>query len=145
MRIDGEWYPCDDGLVRPVIRGEALAADGSWIQTLFLVDTGADRTVFSAPILEMLGLEVVGARERLGGIGGVVDSVIVESQIRLTYDGARSALFRGRYAALRQVEALDMSVLGRDILGLFAVVVDLPGDAICLLGQQHRYTVEGGG
>ena len=33
MRIDGEWFLCGDGKVRPVIRGELLAADGSWVWT----------------------------------------------------------------------------------------------------------------
>lgn len=54
MRIDGGWYACDDGILRPVIRGEILAANGFWEPALFLVDTGADRTVFSAAILEVL-------------------------------------------------------------------------------------------
>src|SRR5688572_15020180 len=47
MRIDGVWHLCDDGIVRPVIRGEILACDGSWVKAPFLVDSGADRTVFS--------------------------------------------------------------------------------------------------
>ena len=33
-------------------------------------------------------------------------------------------LLRGTYAACLQNEALDMSVIGRDILNLFAVIVD---------------------
>jgi hypothetical protein len=56
MRINGEWYLCDDSVVRPVIRGEVLAGDGSWARVPFLVDTGADRTVFSAAILALLRL-----------------------------------------------------------------------------------------
>lgn len=35
-------------------------------------------------------------------------------------------MFRGQYAAVTEVEALDISVLGRDITGLFAVIVDQP-------------------
>ena len=38
----------DDGIVRPVMRGEILASDGTWHRTEFLVDTGADRTLISA-------------------------------------------------------------------------------------------------
>jgi len=34
-----------------------------------------------------------------------------------------------------------MSVLGRDILDLFAVIVDRPGDVVCLVGQRHRYQI----
>ena len=30
MRIDGEWLLCEDGVTRPVIRGEVLRGDGSW-------------------------------------------------------------------------------------------------------------------
>jgi hypothetical protein len=50
-------------------------------------------------------------------------------------------VFRGQYAAVTELEALDMSVLGRDITGLFAVVVDEPGSVVCLLRQQHHYTI----
>ena len=57
MRINGRWLLCDDGIVRPVIRGEVLADDGSWQSVEFLVDTGADRTVLSALTLEALHLQ----------------------------------------------------------------------------------------
>jgi hypothetical protein len=36
---------------------------------------------------------------------------------------------------------LDLSVLGRDILRWFALIVDRPGNAICLLNQRHRYAI----
>jgi hypothetical protein len=32
-------------------------------------------------------------------------------------------------------------VLGRDITGLFAVIVDRPGDVVCFIGQQHHYVI----
>jgi hypothetical protein len=35
-----------------------------------------------------------------------------------------------------------MSVLGRDITNLFGVIVDRPGDVVCLVGQGHRYLIE---
>ena len=50
-------------------------------------------------------------------------------------------LFRGTFAAFTLLESLDMSVLGRDITNLFAVIIDRPGDVVCLLGQRHRYTI----
>ena len=34
-----------------------------------------------------------------------------------------------------------MSVLGRDILGLFAVIVDQPRDLVCMVSGRHTYTV----
>jgi len=142
MRIDGRWLLCDDGFVRPVIRGEVLANDGSWQAVEFLVDTGTDRTVFSALILERLGLQSSVTQDRLGGVGGIANAVIVETQIRFSRETGSKVAFRGQYAAVTELNTLDMSVLGRDIISLFALIVDQPGAVICLLGQQHQYTIE---
>ena len=141
MRINGEWLLCEDGIVRPVIRGEILASDSSWQRAEFLVDIGADRTVFSAPILSALGLQARITEERIGGLGGVAESVLVETQIRLTRENGSKVVFRSQYAAVTKLEALDMCVLGRDITNLFAVIVDQPRNVICLLGQRHRYVI----
>jgi hypothetical protein len=142
MRIDGEWFVGDDGIARPVIRGEVLAADRSWVRVPFLLDTGADRTVLSAAILRLLDLPAEARSERIGGLGGVVPSVSIPTSIRLTRDGDRQVLFRGQFAAVTELEALDMSVLGRDITGLFAVIVDQPSGTVCLLRERHRYSIE---
>ena len=80
MRIDGLWYLCDDGMVRPVIRGELESADGTWVYAPFLVDTGADRTVISAEILDALQLRPIDSLDRLGGVGGIAESVVVERE-----------------------------------------------------------------
>jgi hypothetical protein len=71
MQIRGEWFLSDDGIVRPVIRGEIHRGDGSWVQAPFLVDTAADRTVFGALVLAAPGRTLVPCGERLGGLGGV--------------------------------------------------------------------------
>ena len=144
MLISGEWYRSDDGIDRPVIRGEILAGSGAWVKTPFLVDSGADRTVLSADVLAALAIEPSARHERLAGVGGRVDSVEIATTIRLTTEEAQKVSFRGQYAAIALPEALDMSVLGRDITGLFAVIVDRPGDVVCLLGQWHRYRIEQG-
>lgn len=141
MRIDGVWHLCDDGMVRPVIRAENLTRGESWLKARFLVDTGADRTVFSADILNALHLQPRNSTDQLSGVGGMAESVVVETQIRLTQDDAAKAVFKGQFAGFTNVEALDMSVLGRDILNLFALIVDWPADTVCLLGQKHFYTI----
>jgi predicted aspartyl protease len=142
MLIAGEWYPCDDGIERPVLRCEVLGDNGVWVKALFLVDTGADRTVLSADVFSTLAIQPSATGERLAGVGGLVDSVSIETKIRLTTDVGRKVSLRGQYAAIANPEALDMSVLGRDISGLFAVVVDRPGNAVSLLGQRHTYRIE---
>jgi gag-polyprotein putative aspartyl protease len=144
MRIDGRWLVCDDGVRRPVISGEIRAADGSWEKSEFLVDTGADRTVFSAATLARLALQPLVMPEGLSGVGGMAASVTVETWVRLTREGAGKVMFRAQYAAVTELAALDISVLGRDITRLFAVIVDWPYDVVCLVGQRHRYTIEQG-
>ena len=141
MRIDGGWYLFDDEVTRPVILGEVLARDGTWVRTLFLVDTGADRTVFNATACAKLGFDSSDQREYLGGLGGITESINFETQIRLTRDGGGKPTFRGNYAAVVEEGALDFSVLGRDILSLFAVIVDEPKQIVCLLAQRHSYTI----
>jgi hypothetical protein len=81
MRIDGEWALFDDGVTRPMVSGEVLAADGSWAKFLFLVDTGADRTVFSAAVFAQLGFRPVASEDGISGLGGRAQSVVVETQI----------------------------------------------------------------
>jgi hypothetical protein len=142
MHINGEWALFSDGVERPVIGGEVLAGNGSWVRVPFLVDTGADRTVFSAGILALLGLQPVVDQERLSGLGGVVGAVIISTQIRLTREDAGKVVLRSQFAAVTDMEALDVSVLGRDLTSHFAVIVDRPHQVVCLLGQRHRYTIE---
>jgi predicted aspartyl protease len=142
MRIDGQCLVCDDGVRRPVINGEIRAANGSWEKSEFLVDTGADRTVFSAATVARLGLQPFPMHEGLSGVGGMASAVIIDTQMRLTREDAGKVVFRGQYAAVTELAALDISVLGRDIIGLFAVIVDQLHDVVCLLGQRHRYSIE---
>lgn len=141
MLFSGEWYFCDDEVIRPVIRGEILAGDGSWRAAEFLVDTGADRTVFSANTLATLDMESRKTEDGIGGVGGIVESVIVSTVLRLTREDGKSVIFRGEYSACMDQEALDMSVLGRDVLGKFAVIVDQPRGHVWLLGGRHTYTI----
>lgn len=141
MVINGEWVICADGINRPLIRGELQTGNGRWESVAFLVDTGADRTVLSAPVLAELGLVKVDGPENLGGLGGMTEMVTVETALRLTKHDSGKVTFRAQFAAVIEVEALDICVLGRDILGLFAVVVDEPQQTTCLLSQRHSYVI----
>jgi hypothetical protein len=66
----------------------------------------------------------------------------VATQIHLSRENRGKALFCGQYAAFTQLEALDMSVLGRDVIELFAAIIDRPGNVVALIRQHHRYTVQ---
>jgi hypothetical protein len=126
----------------PVMPVHLRTGNGSWIAAPFLVDTGADRTVVSAGVLATLQLPHLITAERLRGVGGAVMSVLVDTQLRLLQEDRSPVTVRGPYAAFTDPEALDMSVLGRDITGLFAVIVDEPEQVVCLLRQRHRYHIE---
>ena len=141
MRINGEWLLCDDGIVRPVIRAELLAGDGAWKAVEFLVDIGADRTVLNADMLSKLSLPMLEAAEGLSGLGGGTDSVEIETKLHLRRDTGSPVVFNSRFAAVTDPGALDLSVLGRDITDLFAVIIDRPGNVVCLLSQRHRYAI----
>ena len=67
MLINGTWHVCDDGVIHPVMRGEIQASDGSWVKAPFLLDTGADRTVLSADILQALRFQSIVTESQLGG------------------------------------------------------------------------------
>ena len=142
MRINGEWFVCEDGVLRPTVRGEFLSADGDWLDGQFLLDVGADRTVFDAALLPWLAPASASDQILLGGVGGMTPSIQTQTAIRLTTDEGAKVVFRGSFAAVTRLEDLDMSVLGRDISDLFAVIVDRPGNVVCMLSQRHRYRIE---
>lgn len=123
------------------MESEVLAVGGLWMPVEFLVDTGADRTVFSAEILRTLALPHLPVSSQLGGVGGMASTVAVGTHIRLSLGGGATIAFQGTFAGFTDPASLDMSVLGRDIMNLFAVVVDGPGDLVCMVGKGHRYTI----
>jgi hypothetical protein len=88
-----------------------------------------------------LNLPSTVAQDQLGGIGGVVHTILVETQLRLSRETGGKVILRGQYAAVMAAEVLDMSVLGRDITNLFATIVDWPQQSVVLIGQRHRYTI----
>jgi hypothetical protein len=141
MLMSGAWHLCDDGVVRPVIRCEILASDGSWFKAPLLVDTAADRTVFSADVFQALELSPETPVHELSGVGGAAACIELATEMRLAQEDGSKVTFRGRFAAFPDPATLDMSVLGRDLTNLFAVIVDRPRDVVCLLGQRHQYKI----
>jgi Aspartyl protease len=141
MLLPGHWLLCDDGVLRPIFRGKMTAFDGSLLEVEFLADVGADRTVLCAAIVQRLGLPSAAAAVQLGGVGGSSATVIVDTAIQLMRDDGGTAVFRGQLAAFTELEALDMSVLGRDISNRFALIVDRPRDLVCMLGAGHQYSI----
>jgi hypothetical protein len=143
MLIVGKWLRCEDGVTRPVLDVEVIGANGTLCEECFLVDGGADRTVFSAFLLNELNLpsQTPPAGAGLRGISGDSHFVVVETVILLTRDDGGTARMRGQFAAFTDPTATDMSILGRDVLDNFAVILDRPRDQVLLLNGIHDYVV----
>lgn len=43
---------------------------------------------------------------------------------------------------LSKSEGLDVSILGRDVTNLFAIVIDYPNDFVAMLGEPHSYSIQ---
>lgn len=140
MRLNGEWFACSDGDIRPIVRASILGGDGAWLPLELLVDS-ADRTVLSASVFDESNLPGLTQDRGVGGIGGTIATVVVNSQLRIARDDGQYAYFRGQYAACVDLDSLDMSVLGRDILDMFALVVDHRASVVAILGGNHRYSI----
>src|SRR5260370_40180661 len=80
MRIDGRWHLFRDGVLRPVVDAAVQKPSGSWQAVMFLLDAGADRTVFDQTFLTLLAAlaRPADATPELGGVGGKVDCIFIE-------------------------------------------------------------------
>ena len=139
MRANGVWLLGDDGTTRPIFFAEVAGSRGHWVKIAMLADPGADRTVFSRDAFARLQFPPSPSADRLAGIGGISEAVSFVSQIRIRRIDGVALTFRGEFAATLSSSALDISLLGRDITNLFALVVDRPGEAVCLLSRGEVY------
>jgi predicted aspartyl protease len=141
MLIPGVWKLSDDGAVRPMLTAHIELADGTWYETLFLIDSGADKTVFTAEVASALGLEPVSPAEQLEGVGGRVSSAVIRTRVRLRCEDGSAATIQGDFAAFTERRALDSCVIGRDILNIFVLVLDRRQEIIYLIGPGHRCAI----
>ena len=142
MRIHGEWHWSESSGLVPRLHAEIRTGDGRWVPTPFLVDTGAERSVFSYEVLDALQLDAEPSDGTyLTGVGGTSATILVATKIRLQATDGQLANVNGIYYAFTDPISLDLCILGRDVLSNFAVIVDRPGNQILLLARDHRYHV----
>lgn len=144
MLIRGEWQLFDDGVIRPIIRVKVHGADDQVISANFLVDPGADRTVFSASLVLYLGLPVRApqAGYSITGIGGASDHVLVDTMMEFTRDDGGMARVKAEFAGFTDEAATGLNILGRDVLNNFDLIMSYQRGEVLLLSQRHRYLVE---
>jgi hypothetical protein len=144
MRIIGQWLACEDGITRPTLRAEVQTSAGTLQFDEFLIDCGADRTVFSGSLLKELGFAPTPAPEglTLEGIAGNCAFCVVKTVVVLTCDDGCVAHLRGQFAAIADLETTDLSILGRDILNHFDLILSRRRNEVLLLASNHQYRVE---
>jgi hypothetical protein len=143
MVIVGEWFLCDDGIARPVVRVQVQGADSLPFNDRFLVDTAADRTALSAPLFRKLQLPVNEGFPgvSLKGIGGASPYVLVSTVLEMKRDDGGPARIRGSFAAFTDPSATDLSILGRDVLDHFDVITSRRRNQVLLLAGYHQYQI----
>lgn len=143
MQIIGEWLLCDDGITRPVVRAQVAGTAGTNIDEHLLVDSGADRTVFSAVLAARLQLPVKqpSGGITLVGVGGGSDYVLLTTSIEFTRDDGGPVRVQGEFAVFTDPLATDLSILGRDVLNNFDVIISRPRNEVLLLAPNHQYHV----
>jgi hypothetical protein len=144
MRIVGKWLVCNDAITRPTVRAEVQAADGSLHAGVFLIDSCADRTVLGADLLDKLGFPATAAPEGmiLKGITGQCEFVVLKTVVVFTRDDSGVVHMRGEFAAFTDPATTDLSILGRDVLNHFDVILSRRRNEVLLLAPNHQYRVE---
>lgn len=144
MRVNGEWLECDDGVIRPSMPGLVRTADGQMMEVTFLLDGGADRTVFSVDLLALLQpLATVESEQiHLAGVGGEAGSITVQTVVGFMRDNGQLVTVRGAFGVFTVSESSEMSVLGRDVTNNFDVIYSFPRREVMLLAPPHRYQIQ---
>ena len=143
MRVNGKWSSGEDGVVRPSVPGLVQTAAGQWVEVTFLLDAGADRTVFSAGFLALLQpLETLGPEQiHLAGVGGPVNSITVETALGFVKDDGQVIRVRGSFGVFTEGGSAELSVLGRDVTNNFSVIYDYSSRTVALLAPPHYYEI----
>ena len=131
-------------MTRPIVRAQVFGADGRPVTDDFLIDSGADRTVLSTTLLARLQLPTRSAQPglTLSGIGGESAFVVVTAVIEFLRDEGGPVRVRGEFAGFTDPTATDLSILGRDVLDHFDVLISRRHNEILLLAPRHRYRIE---
>src|SRR5205085_11070550 len=75
------------------------------------------------------------------GLGGQSVSVVVEAVLILKSTEGQSATVKGQYLATTEATGLDMSILGRDVLSNFDLILSRRRKEVLLLAGKHAYSV----
>ena len=143
MLVVGEWYK-QDGVVQPTLDLFVVAFDGARVPQRFLLDSGADRTIFSAALVRDLEWPMSELRPSpwsVEGTTGTSPAVLLTTVLVLPRLDGPLLRLRSEFIALTDPQTTNVSLLGRDILDQFDVILSREKNEILLLRPMHQYTV----
>ena len=143
MQIDGNWSRDVYGITSPVLTANLLGSGGILVECTFLIDTGAEVTLINHEVFQKLGLPTQPAQRQLAGLGGVVASAAIATFLVLTLSDGTTTRVRHVFHAEAHPPGSDISLLGRDVLNYFTLIVDRPNWRVHLLAGQHNYVIQG--
>ena len=124
----------------PFVEAKVRATDDKWVKVFFLIDLGADGTYLPRKYLTILGPQPDEAQTKddVTGIGGRrIEHVPFMTQIRFESDGTHR-LFDLEIGVFTQEEALDVPILGRDVMNYFTLLCDVRANLVWLLDETER-------
>lgn len=144
MRVEGRWHDFGDGIFRPVVEARLQLPNGAWQNLVFLLDSGADRTILETRFFSWLAPRVLPDEQapRLGGVGGQVESKLVQTRLAFIRSDSQQVLVNGPFSVFTQAESSDISILGRDVTDNFDVIYSLRKREVLLLAPPHDYVVQ---
>ena len=142
MRINGTWHTCDDAELRPVVLGAMIAADGRWLSVPFWWTPAQTGRYFLQRHIGAWDSSAWTPLEIWAESVAWREPYALPRPFALCAKTAATRRFAVTFPASVEPEVLDMSVLGRDIMDMFAVIVDRRSDVVALLGTGHRYRME---
>ena len=144
MLVKGRWHEFQGEATRPIIEASVLTADGEWEPVTFLLDAGADRTVLEARLIPLLTPvdSPAALSPQLGGVGGLVETVQMQTRIRFFRDDGGHVSVKGPFAVFTELESSDISLLGRDVTNNFDVIYSFLKRDVLLLSAPHTYVTQ---
>jgi hypothetical protein len=120
-----------------------LRDDGTWLDEPFLIDSGADRTTISLETLLKLGVQTFTPVGHPGfvGVGGSPNFQLFRTTLRLLASNGDKFQFASEFVSIMDPGALQISLLGRDILDQCDVIFSRRNNEILLINDSDRYSI----
>lgn len=128
-----------DNPLAPFVNASLRTVNEQWIEVSFLIDLGADGTYLPSQYAKKLGMQLDRAptEDNVTGVGGQrAEYVPFTTQLR--FSNGDEKILELEIGIFTQADALDVPILGRDVMNCFTVLCDFRGNLVWLLDETER-------